>query len=142
MSVTMQPTTQVLRAKAGVRALCVAIYLAGVVLLMVHLPFDIPDRHKGWIVPCFAILGACWLADVFLTRIVLASDSLRIVSISDFQSRTVPRAEIERVTWAAGCGAALTLRDGKGVRLPSAGRNAQGLANTIRAWLKRTEVPL
>jgi hypothetical protein len=136
----MKLDTQVLRPKAGARVLCVAIYLAGVVLLMVHLPFNIPDRHRVWIVPCFAVLGAFWLADVFLTRIVLASDSLRVVSISDFQSRTIPRAEIVSVTWAAGCGAALTLRDGKFVHLPSAGRNAQGLTNTIRAWLKRTEV--
>ena len=136
----MQATAQVLRPKAGVRALCVAIYLAGVVLLMVHLPFNIPDHHRVWIVPCFAVLGAFWLADVFLTRIVLGSDSLRVVSISDFQSRTIPRAEIASVTWASGCGAALTLRDGKGVRLPSVGRNAQGLTNTIRTWLKRTEV--
>ena len=80
---TLQPKSQVLRPKAGVRALCVALYLAGVVLLMVHLPFNIPDHHRVWIVPCFAVLGAFWLADVFLTRIVLASDSLRIVSISD-----------------------------------------------------------
>jgi len=137
---TMQPTTQVLRPKAGVRALCVGIYLAGVVLLMIHLPFNIPDRHRVWIVPCFVILGAFWLADVFLTRIVLASDSLRVVSISDFQSRTIPRTEIESVTWEKGCGASIKLNNGKWVHLPSVGRNAQGLTNTLRAWLKRTEV--
>jgi len=136
----MQQNAQILRANAGVRVLCVAIYLTGAALLMNHLPFGIPDRHKVWMVPCFAVFGAFWLADVFLTRIILGSDSLRIVSVSSFQSRTFTRAEIASVTWASGCGASLTLRNGEGVRLPSAGRNAQGLTNTIRAWLRRTEV--
>ena len=136
----MQQDAQVLRPKAGVRALCVAIYLAGVTLLTVHLPFSIPDRHRVWIVPVFALFGALWLADAFTTRIVLGPDSIHLVSISDFQSRTIPRVEIESVTWEKGCGASIRLRDGKWVRLPSVGRDAQGLTNTIRAWLKRTEV--
>jgi hypothetical protein len=135
----MTQATQVLRPKAGVRALCVVIFIAGVVMLHFHLPFGIPDHHRIWFVPAFAIFGGFWLADVFTTRILLAPDRLHLVSISSFQSRTIPRVEIERVVWEKGCGVSLVLRDGKGVRLPSVGRNAQGLANTIRAWLKRTE---
>jgi hypothetical protein len=138
----MQQNTQILRTKNGVRVLCVVIYLAGISLLWIHLPFGIPDRFRIWGVPCYFILGALWLADVFLTRIVLGSDSLRIVSVPSFQSRIIPRAEIDSVTWAKGCGASLILRDGKGVSLPSVGRNAQGLTNTIRAWLKKTEISL
>jgi hypothetical protein len=134
----MPQDTQVLRPKPGVRALCVFIYVAGVVLLSVHLPFGIPDRHRVWIVSVYAIVGALWLADAFTRRIVLGSDSIRIVSISDFQSRTLPREEVESVTWEKGCGASIKLRDGKWVRLPSVGRDPQGLTNTIRAWLKRT----
>jgi len=135
----MKADTQILRPKIGVRILCVAIYIAGLVLLMIHLPFNIPSHHRVWIIPVFAIAGAFWLADAFTTRIVLASDSIRVVSISDFQSRTIPRTEIDSVTWEKGCGASLILRGGKGVQLPSVGRNAQGLTNTIRAWLKKTE---
>ena len=138
----MAQDDQVLRPKAGVRALCVVIYVAGVVLLAVHLPFGIPDGHRVWFVPVYAIVGALWLADGFTRRIVLGSDSIRIVSISDFQSRTISRTEVDSVTWEAGCGASIKLRDGKWVRLPNVGRNPQGLTNTIRAWLKRTEVLL
>jgi hypothetical protein len=136
----MRKGTQILRSKAGVRALCVAIYIAGVLLPIFYLPFGIPDRHRVWVVPCLAIFGAFWLADVFLTRIVLGSDSVHIVSISDFQSRTVHRAEIDRVTWESSGGASLILRNGKGVHLPNVTGNAQGLTNTIRAWLRRTEI--
>jgi hypothetical protein len=138
----MQADTQVLRPKVGVRILCVFVVVAGVVLLSIHLPFGINDRHRVWIVPLYAAAGAFWLADVFTTRIVLGADNIRLVSISDFQSRIILRAEIASVTWEKGCGASLILRGGKGVRLPSVGRNAQGLTNTIRAWLKRTEVLL
>ncbi len=136
----MTQDTQVLRPKAGVRALCVVIFAAAVVLLSIHLPFGIPDHHRIWIVPVFALFGALWLADAFTTRIVLGSDSIYFVSISDFQSRTIPRVEIESVTWAKGGGTSIRLRDGKWVRLPSVGRDPQGLTNTIRAWLARTEV--
>jgi hypothetical protein len=134
----MSQGAQVLRPKAGVRALCVVIYVAGVVLLAVHLPFGIPDGHRVWVVPVYAIVGAVWLADAFTRRIVLGGDNLRIVSISDFQSRTLSRAEVDSVTWEKGCGASIKLLDGKWVRLPNVGRDPQGLTNTIRAWLKRT----
>ena len=134
----MRQDTQILRPKAGVRVLCIVIYLAGCVLIRFHLPFGIPDHFKTWIAPAYIVLGALGLADLLLTRIALGSDNLRIVS--GFRSRTILRGDIDSVTWAAGCGASLILRGGKGVGLPSVGRNAQGLTNTIRAWLKRTEV--
>lgn len=133
----MPQDVQILRAKAGVRVLSVAIYLAGFFLIWIHLPFGIPDRFRIWIAPGYMILGALWVADVFLTRIVLGNDTLRIVSVP-FRSKTIPRTEIESVTWAAGCGASIVLRSGRGISLPSVGRNAQGLTNTIRAWLNRT----
>ena len=135
----MRQDTQIIRPKTGVRLLCFALYLAGLALLTIHLPFGIPDRHRVWIVPSFVIFGAFWLADVFLRRIVLGRDNIRVFSISDFQCRTIPRAEIDSVTWHQDEGASLILRGGKAVGLPSVGRNAQGLTNTIRAWLKRTE---
>jgi hypothetical protein len=138
----MPQDAQVLRPKPGVRALCVVIYVAGVVLLAIHLPFGVPDGHRVWVVPLYGIVGAFWLADAFTRRIVLGSDSIRIVSISDFQSRTLSRVEVDSVTWEKGCGASIKLRDGKWVRLPNVGRDLQGLTNTIRAWLKRTEALL
>src|SRR6185436_10094417 len=127
----MEADAHILRPKVGVRILCAAIYIAGIVLLTIHLPFDIPSRYRVWIVPVFAVVGAFWLADVLTTRIILGGDSIRIFSISNFQSRTIPRAEVDNVSWEKGGGASIKLRDGKWVRLPSVGRDAQGLANTI-----------
>jgi hypothetical protein len=127
-----------MRASGAVRLLGVALYIAGLVMLRFYLPFRIADHHRVWILPLFCLCGALWLLDLFMTRIVLSDQSIRIVSILDFVSRTVPRVNVDSVTWEKGCGASIRLRDGQWVRLPNVGRNAQGLTNTIRAWLKRT----
>jgi hypothetical protein len=136
----MQSDTKVLRIKTGASVLCVVSYVAGVVLLSLHLPFGISDRHGVWLVPTYAILGVLWLADIFTRRIVLGPDSIRIISFSDCQCRTIPRTRIEGVTWEKGCGASLIMLAGRGVRLPNVGRDPQGLTNTIRAWLRNTGV--
>jgi hypothetical protein len=120
--------------------LFVVLFAAAVVLLSIHLPFGIPNYHRIWIVPVCALFGVFGLADAITTRIVLGSDSIHFVTISGFQSRTIPRVEVESVTWEKGGGTSIRLRDGKWVRLPSIGRDPQGLTNTIRAWLARTEV--
>ena len=125
----------VLQPKTGVKVLCTIVYLLGVSTLSIRTPFHLPDRFHLLIVLCYTIFGALWLTDIFLRRIVLHSDAIRILSLSDFQSRTIPRSEIESVTWEKGAGASLKLRDGKWIRLPNVGLNPQGLANTIRAWL-------
>jgi len=41
------------------------------------------------------VLPGVLVADVFTTSIVLSSDRIRLVSISDFQSRVSNRAEID-----------------------------------------------
>lgn len=130
---------QILRVKTGVIALCIGLYVAGVIMLSIHLPFGISDRHKAWIVPTYAILGALALIELFSRRIVLGPDSIRVVSYADYVCRTIPRAMIKNITWEKGCGASLILQEGKGIRLPNVGRDPQGLANTIRAWLKKTD---
>ena len=140
ISDAMQSDTKVLRIKTGVSVLCVLIYIAGVVLLSFYLPFGLSDRHRGWLVPTYAVAGVLWLTDIFTRRIVLGPDSIRIVSFSDYQCRTIPRTAIESVTWEKGCGASLIMRAGRGVRLPNVGRDPQGLTNMIRAWLKNTAV--
>src|SRR5262245_12609252 len=138
----MRQDSQIIRPKTSFRLFCVALYIAGLAVLTIYLPFGISDRHRVWIVPCFVIFGAFWLAEVFLRRIVLGRDSIYVFSILDFQCRTIARIEIDSVTWHQDEGASLILRGGKEVGLPHVGRNPQGLTNTIRAWLKRTEVLL
>jgi hypothetical protein len=135
----MQSDAKILRVKTGVMVLCVVLYVAGLLLLSIQLPFGFSDRHRVWVVPTFAVLGALGLIDLFTRRIVLGADGIRIVSYSDYQLRSIPRAMIKSVTWEKGCGASLILHEGRGVRLPNVGRDPQGLTNTIRAWLKKTE---
>jgi hypothetical protein len=134
----MSNDTKILQTKTTVKVVCVLIYLAGITLLSIHLPFNIPEYHKAYIVPCYVVAGLLWLADVFFTRIELRPDTIKIVSIAPFTSRVIPRPQIDSVTWEKGCGASLKLTDGKWVKLPDVTGNAQGLTNTIRAWLKRT----
>ena len=125
---------------AGLLALSVATYLVGLALL-ICLPIKILDGHRMWIIPVFALVGAFLLVGEFTRRVILTPDSIRLVSISAFLLRTIPRAEIESVTWEKGGDVHLKLRDGKWVRLPGVGRNIQGVANTVRAWLEKTETP-
>ena len=56
-----------------------------------------------------------------------------LIVVSNFRERVVPRTEIESVTWEAGCGVSLKMNDGKWVKLPDYGHNAQGMTNSIRA---------
>ncbi|HEX8371427.1 MAG TPA: hypothetical protein VF585_01500 [Chthoniobacterales bacterium] len=135
----MLSSRKVLRPTKIVRAICVAIYVAGISLLCYQLPFHIPSRFKIVVVPTYVLLGAFWLADIFLTRIALHDDRLTVISVTDFLLRDIPRSEIETVKWEKGCRAALRLREGTWLHLPDAGRTAQSVAATIRAWLKRTE---
>jgi len=135
----MQPDEQIIQPGISFKLVCVVVYVVGSILFWTILPFGIADRFRIWIAPYYMIAGALWLIDVFMTRIVLGNGHLRIVSISAFCFQTFQREEIDRVTWEKGCGASIILRSGKGVRLPGI-RNPQSLTNTIRAWLKRTNV--
>jgi hypothetical protein len=73
---------------------------------------------------------------VFTERIELDENELKITH--NFQRTVVPRANIEKATWAKGCGALLLLKDGGSIKLPEVGENSQGLCNSIRAWVKAT----
>jgi hypothetical protein len=124
---------KVLQPKAGVRVLCLFIYLLGILIIAV----GVSERFKMMAVVGYAVVGALWVTDVFITRIVLGAEKIFIFSY--FRLRTILRSDIEGVTWKSGCDAFLKLRDGKRVSLPNAGQNAQGIANTVRAWLNKTQ---
>ncbi|HEX4984818.1 MAG TPA: hypothetical protein VFV71_01975 [Burkholderiales bacterium] len=66
----------------------------------------------------------------------LLDDSLVITS--GFRRRRYARGELESVTWEAGSGVAIRTARGTWLKLPELGHNSQALANSIRAWLKRT----
>lgn len=81
----------------------------------------------------FLVVG---LADALVTRVEFNDEGL--IRVANFRRRFVRRAEIENVTWEGGTGVAIRLTDGSWVRLPDVG-NSQARANSIRAWIKRTE---
>jgi hypothetical protein len=69
-----------------------------------------------------------------MNRIVLLPDRLEFGGLL---GRTAIRKEdIESVTWEAGCGVSLRMKAQTWRRVPDLGR-AQGVCNSIRAWLKR-----
>lgn len=82
----------------------------------------------GVLVLCVATLESA------TTHVTLEADVMAIVS--NFRRRAVPREEIDSVTWQAGAGVALKLKDGAWVRLPDVG-NSQSRANSIRAWIRQ-----
>jgi len=76
------------------------------------------------------------VAEVLVTRIVISDDSIRVVSLSDFMSRTIPRSEIDSVSGKRR-GVSLLLRNGEVIKLPGVGHSTQGLINKIRAWIRK-----
>jgi hypothetical protein len=75
------------------------------------------------------------IVEVATSRIVLSPNSLETGSI--WSRRRHALTDVESVTWAAGSGVSVKLSNGRWAKMPELGYNAQGLANTLRAWLKR-----
>ena len=82
----------------------------------------------------FSILGAAGIVESFSAYIVLEDEAIEFRET--LRKTAIPRQDIERVTWEAGCGVSLLLRDGTWVKVPDLGQNAQGMTNSIRLWLK------
>lgn len=130
-SENLESSVKVLQPKAGVRATCVCVYIAGIVVWALF----VPEKFRILVIGINAAIGALWLVDIFTTRIELRSDGILICSL--FRTRVYPRADIENVNWEKGAGASIKLRDGKWVRLPNTGHSPQGQTNTIRAWIRK-----
>ena len=82
----------------------------------------------------FGALNIAGAIQHLLARIVLLSD--RIEFGGPFGRTSIAKTEIESVTWEAGCGVSLRMKSQSWRRIPDLGR-AQGVCNSIRAWLKR-----
>ncbi len=66
----------------------------------------------------------------------LRLDADELLCRSGFVTKRIPKNDIQGVTWE---GDVLSIRRGDGtwLKLPFLGRNTQGLANSVRAWLKQ-----
>jgi hypothetical protein len=75
------------------------------------------------------------LTDAFVSRIVLDSEALQVISL--VHRRTYPRGEFVSAKVDGGQ-VALKTRDGDWVVLPGSGANALAVRNTIHAWISRS----
>ena len=82
----------------------------------------------------FSILGVAGIVESFSCYIRL--EDTEIVFRETFGRTAIPKNDIMKVTWEAGCGVSLLLRGGTWVKVPDLGHNSQGLTNSIRSWLK------
>ena len=99
-------------------------------------------RHSGWstragALAALALLACAGLAELGTLRVVLSRGGLEVRKL--WRVRRYGIEELESVTWEAGVGVSVKLAAGGWAKLPELGYNAQGLANTIRAWLKRAK---
>ena len=59
-----------------------------------------------------------------------------IVVVRNLRRREYPRSMFVKVQWGKGVPVSLQANSGQWIQLPGVGSTAQGLANTLRAWLK------
>jgi hypothetical protein len=83
-----------------------------------------------------AVFGVVAFVDTLLSRVTVSSEELEIYA--NFRSRRYPRSAFVNATWAKGCPIALQFRQGGWLKLPPVGSgSAQGMVNTLRAWIKK-----
>jgi hypothetical protein len=127
--------SQTLRPKRWLLAMIVGVAL----LFIIGATFTYSQFGWTFTSVTFAIMsgaGIGGIVEVATSRILLSADSLETGSI--WSRRRYAVADIESVTWASGSGVSVKLSNGRWAKMPELGYNAQGLANTLRTWLKRS----
>ncbi|NCF63007.1 MAG: hypothetical protein GWP58_09160 [Gammaproteobacteria bacterium] len=81
----------------------------------------------------FSIICIAGVVESFSAHILLEESQIRFRET--LRDTAIPKGDIVRVTWEAGCGVSLLLSDGTWVKIPDLGHNSQGLTNSIRSWL-------
>ena len=90
---------------------------------------------RGFLAVCSAIC-ALGLVELALQHVVLSTCGIEVRS--KFRRQNVPWSEIAGVTCEKGAGVSLMRVDGSWLVLPEVGESSLGLANSIRAWRKRS----
>jgi hypothetical protein len=115
-----------------------ALVLAAAILFVSGAVFSYLQSDWSWTslgLAGLSILGGAGVLELVTTRIVLSEDALECNSL--WSRRRYAAADIASVTWEWGSGVSVKLTSGGWAKLPELGYNSQGLANTLRAWLKR-----
>ncbi len=79
----------------------------------------------------FSLAG---IVETLTDYMTLEDDEIRFRST--FRTVRIPKQDIEKVEWAAGCGVSVLRKSGKWTEVPDLGHGSQGIANSIRAWLR------
>ena len=79
----------------------------------------------------FSLVG---IVETLTDYMMLEDDGIRFRST--FRTVRIPKQDIEKVAWAAGCGVSVRRRNGEWTEVPDLGHGSQGVANSIRAWLR------
>ena len=82
----------------------------------------------------FSIFCVAGVIESFTMYILLDEKEIRFRET--FRKTAIPKSDIVRVTWEAGCGVSLLLSDGTWAKVPDLGHNSQGMTNSIRSWLR------
>ena len=81
----------------------------------------------------FAFAGAI---DVFTSKVEIFPE--RLVIVANLRRREYSRSEFVSVSLAKGVPITLQFQSGGNLELPPVGRNAQGIANSLRAWIEKS----
>jgi hypothetical protein len=112
-----------------------AMLAAGPFLAVAYLSY----RFSGmsWVtvtVLVLVLIGIAGVADALTQRIELHPEHM--VVVHNLRRREYPRSMFVKVQWEKGVPVSLQSTSGQWVHLPGVGSTAQGLVNTLRAWLK------
>lgn len=92
----------------------------------------------AWVLGALAVFAVLGIADALSCKVELYPE--QIVIVSNLRKSTFARGGFVRASWAKGVPATLERSDGSFLKLPDVGGNAQGLTNSLRAWIKRGRV--
>ena len=109
--------------------LCTALFVAGAVMTY---------REHGWNwvslgLAGMTVVGLGGILETLILRVQLTDEALLTTELRG--RRSYPRKDIIRVEEAKGVPTVIILKDGRAIRLPSAGND---IGNSIRAWLKHS----
>lgn len=79
-------------------------------------------------------VGIAGVVDTLTQRIELHRE--HIVVVRNLRRREYPRSMFVKAQWGKGVPVSLQTTSGQWIHLPGVGSTAQGLVNTLRAWLK------
>ena len=97
-------------------------------------------RIGGWsstsvTLTLLCLISAGALVELAILRVSFSREVMKVVHL--WSVRSLRRDDIRSVIWESGAGVSLKLANGEWFKLPELGLNSQGVANTLRAWLKR-----